>query len=233
MNNNLLRIKLKQRLNKLSSNDFTNLECWQEAELINKAQLQVVRRNLHGGNIYKEGNEQSLFRVDDFQILLVEKELKLIDKDFYYESAQTIPDNYLLYKRLSVKAGILSCDEKRNMRVQLREEANVDELLADVFLRPSFKWGETFATIIGNKIRIYTNNDFHIVSSKLTYYRYPKVVSFDGCRDLDNNVLSDEELEFKDDLAEIIIDEAVKIAAGDMNDFNNVSRITGNIVENN
>ena len=70
MENKLVRLKIKQRLNKLASSDYSNLECWQEAELINKAQLQWTRRNLHGGNIYKEGDEQSIVRVDDFQTIL-------------------------------------------------------------------------------------------------------------------------------------------------------------------
>ena len=59
MTNDLLQIKLRQRLNKLSSNDFDNLECWQIIEAFNKAALQWCRRQLHGMNQYKEGDEGS------------------------------------------------------------------------------------------------------------------------------------------------------------------------------
>jgi hypothetical protein len=49
MNNQTLLIKLKQRLNKLDSKDFDNIQCWQFVEAFNKAQLEWCRRNLHGG----------------------------------------------------------------------------------------------------------------------------------------------------------------------------------------
>ena len=40
MLNQTLIIKLKQRLNKLSSNDFDNIENWQILEAFNKAQIE-------------------------------------------------------------------------------------------------------------------------------------------------------------------------------------------------
>ena len=55
----LIPIKIKERLNKLSSNDYDNLECWQFIEAFNKAQLDWSRANLHGGNQYREGDEQT------------------------------------------------------------------------------------------------------------------------------------------------------------------------------
>ena len=56
MNNATLQLKLKQRLNKLDSQDFDNIEPWQMIEAFNKAQVEWCRRNLHGGNMYKEGD---------------------------------------------------------------------------------------------------------------------------------------------------------------------------------
>ena len=47
MNNQILQLKIKQRLNKLDSNDYDNIEHWQIIEAFNKAQIQWVRRNLH------------------------------------------------------------------------------------------------------------------------------------------------------------------------------------------
>ena len=65
MNNSTLRLKLKQRLNKLASNDFDNIENWQILEAFNKAQVEWVRRQLHGNNLYKEGPRWDHERVDD------------------------------------------------------------------------------------------------------------------------------------------------------------------------
>lgn len=232
MKNNLLRLKLKQRLNKLASNDFTNMECWQDAELINKAQNGWVRRNLHGANIHKEGDEQSSFRIDDFQILLEDQDIKGAQKDLYYETV-TLPENYMRFKRISAKAYTKECRDSRKITISLVEEANVDELLVDALQSPSFKWSETFCTLIGNKVRIYTNGEFFIKDVHITFYRFPREVIFEGCRDWNDDVGFDQELEFKDDVVELIIDEAVKIAAGDMNDFNNMSRIEKKVEEDN
>jgi len=50
MNNNTLLLKLKQRLNKLDSQDYDNIECWQAVEAFKKAQVEWCRRQLHGSN---------------------------------------------------------------------------------------------------------------------------------------------------------------------------------------
>ena len=70
MLNSTIVIKLKQRLNKLDSQDYDNIECWQAVEAFNKAQVEWCRRQLHGINIVKEGDEQSTRRKDDLQVLL-------------------------------------------------------------------------------------------------------------------------------------------------------------------
>ena len=70
MQNSVLTIKIKQRLNKLDSQDYDNIECWQVVEAFNKAQVEWTRRQLHGINIVKEGDEQSTRRIDDLQVLL-------------------------------------------------------------------------------------------------------------------------------------------------------------------
>ncbi len=86
MNNQILRLKLKQRLNKLASNDYDNIEDWQILEAFNKAQIEWVRRMLHGNNLYKEGDELSKRRIDDLQILLTELNLTGAVTDGYFET---------------------------------------------------------------------------------------------------------------------------------------------------
>ena len=51
MNNNTIQIKIKERLNKLDSLDYDNIECWQIVEAFNKTQIEWCRRQLHGGNL--------------------------------------------------------------------------------------------------------------------------------------------------------------------------------------
>jgi hypothetical protein len=232
MLNSTIEIKIKQRLNKLDSQDFDNIECWQIVEAFNKAQVEWVRRQLHGTNIFKEGDEGSTRRKDDLQVLLNRQDISLIDKEYYYFG--DIPTDYLQWKRIDVYAK-KDCCNKRRMTVYFAEEADVSLLLRDTNKRPSFEWSETFATLIGNDINIYTNNEFDIESADLVYYRQPIKIQIQGCVDPYTNLQSTQNVlcEFKDDIIEVIIDEAVSILAGDMESFNQYSRGTESSERNN
>jgi hypothetical protein len=75
-----------------------------------------------------------------------------------------------------------------------------------------------FTTLFGGYVRIYTNDEFEVVEPYLTYYRFPVRIEILGANDpyklvpTNTNV----ECEFKDDIVELIIDEAVNILAGDI-----------------
>tara|TARA_R110000765_G_scaffold44935_2_gene92901 strand:+ start:11571 stop:12275 length:705 start_codon:yes stop_codon:yes gene_type:complete len=225
MLNETIRIKLKQRLNKLSSNDFDNIENWQILEAFNKAQIEWVRRQLHGNNIYKEGDELSKRRVDDLQILLQELSLTGVETERYLETDNFPINTYLEYKRVSTKATNDCCPEARSMTVYLAEEANVELIYRDELKRPDFEWGETFCTLIGNTIRIY-RRDFTIVQPVLTYYRKPILVEFLGVLNPYTSTVSTANVlcEFKDDIVELIIDETASIIAGDIENMIQMQR---------
>jgi hypothetical protein len=233
MNNSILQLKIKQRLNKLASNDYENLEGWQIIEAFNKAQIEWVRRQLHAGNVYKEGDEGSKRRIDDLQLLLLQVPLLGTQTLLYFES-NLLPLDYLEYKRVSTFAKT-ECCKPETMTVYLAEEANVDELLDDQFRTPSYEWGETFCTLMGNKIRIYTNNQFDVVNPTLTYYRKPRYIQIANVVDPYTGLVSatDVTCEFKDDIVELLIDEAASIIAGDIESANQFARGTQNAERNN
>ena len=85
MNNNTLQIKFKQRLNKIDSQDYDNIQPWEIAEAFNKAQIEWCRRQLSGTNIRKEGDEMSKRRIDDLSLLL--KRVNLTGQDIAYDGA--------------------------------------------------------------------------------------------------------------------------------------------------
>lgn len=233
MNNNLLQIKIKQRLNKLGSFDYDNIECWQIQEAFNKAQLEWVRRRLHGLNALKESSEQSVTVVDDLQILLSELELRGVEKPKYFET-DSIPANYLHFVRVSANVKNDCCPKRALTTIYQAEEANVDILLADSFKSPSFEWAETFCTILGDKIRIYTNGHFTVHDARLVYYRKPKDIQILGCTNITNGqaYTTAVECELKDDICEIIADEAAAILAGDIESMNQYQREVQNAQRN-
>lgn len=223
MLNSTITYKVKERLNKLDSNDYDNIECWQIVEAFNKAQVEWSRRQLHGINLVKEGDEQSTRRKDDLQILLVTETLSAVNKDYYYKGA--LPGDYLQWKRVDVFANKDCCD-KRRMTVYLAEEGNLNQLLRDKAKQPNFEWAETFATLKGGNVNVYTDGVFSIEQLDLIYYRQPIKIQVQGCVDPYTNVTSAVNVpcEFKDDIIELIIDEAVSIIAGDIESGNQFSR---------
>jgi len=226
MNNDTIRIKVEERLNKLSSSDYDNIECWQVVEAFNKAQIEWCRRQLHGGNIYKEGDEMSKRRVDDLQILLNEITLTGIVTDTYFEGTN-FPSDYMEYKRVYTTASTECCPKPFTLTCYLAEEANVQLLLRDPLKRPDFEWGETFCTLIDNKIRIY-RREFDVVKPTLTYYKKPINIEIQGCVDPYTGIVTTTNIfcEFKDDIVELIIDEAASLLAGDIDELNQYQRGT-------
>lgn len=233
MLNSTILIKVKQRLNKLASNDYDNIQDWQIVEAFNKGQVDWCRRNLHGLNIVKEGDEQSTRRIDDLQILLETIPLNMSDRLIFYEG--NLPLNYLQWKRVSCKAVDECCPKPRPMVIYLAEVGNVDELLRDENKKPSFEWAETFVTMQSDKLQIYTNGDFEVVEAKLTYYRQPIHIEITGVQDPYTlltpaiDVIS----EFKDDLVELFIDECAKIIAGDIESMNQITRNSSSVENTN
>lgn len=232
MNNNLLQIKIKQRLNKLASMDYDNLQCWMVQEAVNKAQIEWTRRQLYGLNQRKEGAEQSSGLVDDLQKLVKQVPLPGGAKDLFFET-QSLPQDYLHFIRADVKAKSECCPE-RYMTVYEAEEANVGIFLRDSNREPNFEWAETFITLVGNKMRVYTNNKFDVTQAQITYYRLPREIQFNGCTDpaTGQPFSADQTCEFTDDVAEVIIDEAAAILAGDIESINQYQRELQNAQRN-
>lgn len=234
MNNATILIKVKQRLNKLASNDYDNIEDWHIVEAFNKGMVEWCRRNLHGNNMKQEGDEQSKRRIDDLQKLLVETNLPMTDRQLFFES-QSLPADYMEWKRVSGDATSDCCKDPARMVIYLAEEANLDELLRDKNKQPSFEWRETFCTLKDNKLRIYTDNKFSMTNVILTYYRQPIRIQILNTVDpyTGQTSTADVQCEFKDDLVELFIDEAAKILAGDIESLNQMQRASQSVENNN
>lgn len=212
-------IELKLRLNKLASNDYDNIPDWVAISAINKAQVEWIRKQMHGDNQFQEGDEESKVRVDDLQALLVEQPLKGRNKELYFES-DSLPSSYLWGKRILPKAKTKHCSTPILLYSTLVEEANVPVYLTDWAMQPSFDWAQTFHTMVGNRIRIYTNQDFTIDDVNLMFYRKPKQIDISTVTHEDGTQGKDTNLEFKDDICHIILDEAASIIAADTESVN-------------
>jgi hypothetical protein len=79
---------------------------------------------------------------------------------------------------------------------------------------------------MNNEVKIFANNKFQIANASFTYYRQPIRVEFLNCSDPYTGTASTADVlcEFKDDIVELMIDDAVSIIAGDIESTNQFSR---------
>jgi hypothetical protein len=231
MNVQKIPLKIKQRLQKLDSSDYTNLECWQFIEAYNKAQIEWVRTALDTRNPKREGAESSLKRMVDLDVLLESTDILGTNRKEYFESA-TLPTDYLQYRRLVVYGDKGDCVDQR-LDCDLMEEGNVNDLLKDYNSKPSFEWRETFSTLIGNKLRVYTNNEFKVSKVELIYYRKPVEINLSNCPDITGQLGVNQDPELRDDVVELIIDDAAAILAGDIESINQIQILKNRSDKNN
>ncbi len=239
MLNQTLQLKIKNRANKLDSQDYDNVEPWILCEVFNKSQIEWCRRQLVGTNILKEGDEQSERRIDDLEILLTTRNLTINHRPLFDES-NLLPtnffiDQYLAFKRLEVYATSECCPTPRLMVIYPAEEANAINYLTDDNKKPSLEWGETFSTIVGRRFRVYTNGEFTISSLALMYYRQPRRIQIAGSTDPYTGlpVTTDVTCEFKDDVVEVMIDDAASILTGDIENLYQQQRLKQQAEQNN
>lgn len=211
-------LKIKLLMNKVDSQDYDNFEIWQLLEAYNRAQLLFVRSNLHGLNVLREGDEGSKIRIDDFNRLIKTKPINFIVLDDRVIT-DPIPDDYMMYKNLNVKACKKGCSGSKLMKVYLAKASNEHLLYDNPLMCPSFEWGETFVLSKGGRFEI-AKKEFDIESVELVYYRYPVRIAKAGVVDVGKNVISPVDVgsEFSDDLTELIIQNTALFLSGDIQD---------------
>ena len=147
-------LKIRQRLNKEDTHDDENLPVYVIVEAYNKGQLNIINRLSHKNNLYKTGLESTINRVDDLQIL-INSEPKILsgNNKFDYFLTEPLPKDYLRYIRTYCSAKSDKCDNK-DLKIYLQEESNLNTLLDNDFINPSFDWSETIGTIVENKLKV-------------------------------------------------------------------------------
>jgi hypothetical protein len=213
---------VKEKLNKLDSQDFDNLPDVKIISAYNEGRINWLRKNLSGLNVLKAGDESTKKRLDDFnEILTLPTDLTVAKKDGYYLSQKLFSD-YFEFKRIEFDAKSKCCEKPLKMMCFLVGESNADLYLRDEFKQPNFNWGHTFCTLEDFRLKIYTNDEFDIENVKLTYYRFPKNVEKVGVLNLDTQAYSTSnfDCEFKTDLGILFIKEAASLIAGPLEMYN-------------
>lgn len=202
--------QIKLGLNKLDSKDYQNLTPESQQEAVNTAVQRFIRRRLPR----KESNN---LVAEDIQILLKTFRLSGSQRDVYFLSHK-LPTDYFGLSRLNAICTKGSCN--RNISSTWIEDGNVDKYLSDWAMQPSWDFEQTFHTISGQKIKSYHNKNFDIKELELNYYRQPQYIQFPNVEGWTGQDGKDMTWEWKDDIADQIIAEAIRILAENIGDYN-------------
>ena len=143
--------------------------------------------------------------------------------------------NFFEYKRVNFKGSTECCSSSKGWVIYLVEEENIDILLRDTGKKPNFEWRTTLVTLMNNTVKIWTNDEFEVSEAVLTYYKQPRRIEMQGVSDPYTGDVSQVEVisEFKDDIVEVLIDEAVKIISGDMEYMTSIQIADKSVESNN
>lgn len=203
-------LQIENGLNKLSSSDYQNIPAWKMEEAVNIEVVNMVRRKL-------PKKETTTKDVDDLQVLLKTKTLAGINKNDHFISNK-LPSDYFGYSRVTPICNKGNCKTIK-IPSSLLEDGNVDELLTDYNSSPSFDFEQCFHILADNRVKVYHNNDFEVKEITLNYYKRPQYITFPG-QGADGTLHKDMVWEFKDDVAGLIIEGAIKLLAVNIESIN-------------
>lgn len=185
--------KLKEKLNKNFTNGTVALDRARAVYLFNEEQNKFVEFSLQ---------QRRNFDGQDIQQLLERKKLKQHATETNFTSF-TLPEDFFSFVNIEASASLGECTGRPLLLFQVKPE-NVHELLNDENNKPSFKYGETFYTVEGNKVKVYTDG-FDIDKLFLNYYRYPVQLNLKGYIDIDGKQSFSQDPEFSDRIVDRII----------------------------
>ena len=125
-----------------------------------------------------------------------------------------LPENYFDLSSARAKAQSNSCQDLLEL-VEIQTE-NLNEIMFNEFLKPSFDWREAPYTINSDQLSIYKDN-FTIDTLLLNYYRYPNQIKLQDAENPESDFDSIE-VEWDDKSLDDII--SLMVANLDMNEGN-------------
>jgi hypothetical protein len=209
-------VKVKKRVNKEDTEDFDNLSLFSIIEAYNKAQLNILDYLTGQKNQYQQGSEATTENINKISSLINKKPKELAltkEQDFYF--SEEFPQDYFKYVASYSTGYNDKCSEKKIYH-NFVEESNINLIVKNENQGPSFEWSQAPLTIAQNTLKIHTDNKFNLKKAYLTYYRYPVEIDIQGYIKSDGTSSTTINPELPKKVIELIIDEAVRIIQGDI-----------------
>lgn len=214
-----LLYKIDQRLNKLSSNAHQEIQLEDKILALNEAQLSLIKTKLSGGQSVPNrlGLDAFKKRYEDIGNLIVDFDKNSLSLNEVNPSLNQweadlskLQPKYMFYADAYVKADKGICkDHIIWINKELLKHGDVQFFLNNEHYKPSFEYQETFNSITGGKISIFTDGTFTPKKLFVLYIRYPDYIDKEGYVKFDGQASETTNCELKDYLEDELLDEAV------------------------
>ena len=214
-----LLYKIDQKLNKLSTNEYQQIQLEDKILSLNEGQIKLVKQKLDGPATPSTlGLDAFRKRYEDLQKLIENYEdhpLDLVPTNpqlhQYTADLTGITPEYMFYMDSYVVADKGRCKDRTIwINRELVHHGDIPVIINNTHYRPSFEYQETFSNINTNQIMVYSDGTFTPKTLYLSYLRYPKridktgYIHFDGTDSVDSNC--ELALYLEDELVDLVVE---------------------------
>jgi len=220
---------LDMKLNKVATLEHQIIPLENKIVALNEAQIKIVKLKLDPNNPLGLGLDAFKKRYEDLEVLIedafdhplpvqeVDPNINEWQADLtqLYKGGEPLPEgqtqgDYMFYIDSYVLATKGTCvDKVLYVNRGLTKHSDVLTLLANNNYIPSFEYAETFSTISGYQLGLYTDGTFTLVTAYVSYIRYPQKIDYAGYIDLDGNPSITQDSEFPHYMEDELLNYAV------------------------
>lgn len=213
-----LLYKIDQKLNKLSSNAHQGIQLEDKLLALNEAQIAIIKTKMSGQAIPNRlGLDASKKRYQDIETLIVDftenslslEEVNTSINQWNADLSKLNPkmmfyaDSYFLADKGKCKDHVIWINK------DLLKHGDVQFLLNNDHYKPSFEYQETFNSISGGQISVFTDGTFTPTKLFVMYVRYPVKIDKVGYTHFDGKASINVNCELEDYLEDELLDETV------------------------
>ena len=204
-----MHYELKLKLNKVDTQDYSNILVPEVDWYLNEAMTVFIKQRYGVTNIKREGFEETQKRIDDLKTLVVKEDpatptattipttvvSTTSDVGTYRADLSALAYDYMFLVRITCQSTKTSCQSgtKKLWGIQVQHD-DLDTVLYDPFYKPSFEWEEVPLVFGENPddptsdrkgaIYLYSDGTFSVDSVFVEYLRHPLRISYaDGVVD--------------------------------------------------
>jgi hypothetical protein len=214
-----LLYKIDQKLNKLSTNEYQQINLEDKILALNEAQIKLIKQKVDGQNtISGLGLDAFKKRYEDLQSLVVTYnhqplDLTLMNAELnqWKANIHLLTPKYMFYIDSYVIADKGRCtDRKIWINRDLAKHGDLQYCLNNTHYKPSFEYQETFNFLSSDEISIFTDGTFTPKQIYISYMRYPVYINKTGYVMLDGQDSYDADCELETYLEDELLDLTVQ-----------------------